>query len=296
MTRPILSFFHSIILSLPLLLLTACQDDPISDKSIFPTTSPQRDNFDQWLIENYTNPYNVAFKYKMEDIESDKSYNLVPADSARAAKLAIIVRYMWFDVYDELVGQEFLKKYVPKTIHLIGSYAYNSNGTFVMGTAEGGMKVTLYGVNWLTDEILHSYADLNEDYFQTMHHEFTHILNQTTPYNTDFDYICEGKYVTSNWYLIEDAEARPQGFVSAYAMDEGQEDFAETLSIYITSSKVEWADLLLEAGSTGAALINQKLDIVRDYMQNVWSIDIDALRDIIQRRGKEMTTLDLTTL
>ena len=65
---------------------------------------------------------------------------------------------------------------------MIGSAAYNSgDGTMVLGTAEGGLVITLYMVNRLTDATLRDYATLNEYYFHTMHHEFTHILNQKIP-------------------------------------------------------------------------------------------------------------------
>ena len=167
---------------------TACSDDDKpGGESIFPTTSPQRDAFEEWLLKNFTYPYNVDFQYKMQDIETDKKYTLVPADSAKCAKLAKIVKFLWFDAYAEVVGQDFVKENVPRVLTLVGSPAYNSEGTMVLGTAEGGYKVTLYMVNWLTDEILGDYNTLTEYYFTTMHHEFQHILNQKIPYDTSFD-------------------------------------------------------------------------------------------------------------
>ena len=36
---------------------------------------------------NYTYPYNVDFKYRMQDIESDHKYNLVPADYDKSVAL-----------------------------------------------------------------------------------------------------------------------------------------------------------------------------------------------------------------
>ena len=48
---------------------------------VFFSTEPMEHNgFDEWLLANYTYPYNVDFKYRMQDIESDHKYNLVPAD------------------------------------------------------------------------------------------------------------------------------------------------------------------------------------------------------------------------
>lgn len=39
--------------------------------------------FDQWLLHNYTS-YNIAFKYRMEDIESSMDYTLAPAEIDKA--------------------------------------------------------------------------------------------------------------------------------------------------------------------------------------------------------------------
>ena len=45
-------------------------------------------------------------------------------------------------------------------------------------------------------------------------------------------------------------------------------------------------------------LLQSKLDIVRDYMQTAWSIDIDKLRDIINRRMSDVVAgkVDLNTV
>ena len=199
------------------LSFASCSEDNPSGDSIFQNKAVKRDNFDKWLLDNYTYPYNIDFKYKMEDIYSDMKYHLVPADSAKSAKLAIIAKYLWFDAYAECVGSDFVKENVPRVIHLIGSAAYNSgDGTMVLGTAEGGLVITLYMVNRLTDATLRDYATLNEYYFHTMHHEFTHILNQKIPYDENFQHISEGNYVSGDWYQIQQGEANQRGFVTLY--------------------------------------------------------------------------------
>lgn len=273
----------------------SCSDEDPDGETIFPVKTPDRDNLDLWLLKNYTYPYNVEFKYKMEDIESDMKYTLVPADSAKAAKLAIIVKYLWFDAYTEVAGQEFLKTNVPRVIHLVGSPAYNSEGTMVLGTAEGGLKVTLYMVNSLTDAMLHNYATLNEYYFHTLHHEFTHILNQKKPYDTSFEQITESGYVSGDWYLKSNATAYKAGFITPYAMSEPQEDFAEMLSCYVTMSQDDW-DAILKAAGSGATAITEKLEVVRNYLRDSWGIDIDVLRAAVMHRAAELNSLDLEHL
>ena len=276
--------------------LMSCSDDDPSSESIFPTTSPKRDAFDKWLLENYTFPYNVEMKYKMEDIESDMKYHLVPADSAKTAKLSIIMKYLWFDAYNEVVGPDFIKENMPRTIHFIGSPAYNSEGTMVLGTAEGGLKITLYMVNSLDDETLKDYDTMNEYYFHTLHHEFTHILNQKIPYDQSYKLITESGYVSGDWYLISDKTAHQAGFITPYAMVELLEDFAEMLSGYVTMSQSEWNAILADAGTTGAASISAKLDIVRNYMQESWNVDIDQLRAAVLRRANTLSAVDLEHL
>jgi substrate import-associated zinc metallohydrolase lipoprotein len=225
------------------------------------------------------------------------SYTLVPADSAKAAKLAIIVKYLWFDAYMETVGQEFVKSNVPRILSLIGSPAYNNNGTMVMGTAEGGYKVVLYMVNWLNDQTLRNYQTMTDYYFTTMHHEFMHILNQKIPYDTNFELISEKDYVSGDWYLQNDEEdALPNGFIRDYAMSEAREDFAETYAQYITNPDALWAQKMAAAGEEGSAIILQKLDMIRTYMKDSWNIDIDELHKAVQHRAVEMSSLDLETL
>lgn len=283
--------------------LGSCSEDAPSDPTNFPTTPVERNAFDQWLLKNFTYPYNVSFLYKMKDIESDMTKNLVPADSAKSTKLAIIIKYLWFDAYAEAIGPDFIKENVPRVIHLIGSPAFNSNGTIVLGTAEGGQKVTLYTVNSLTDKNLKDYSYLNDYYFHTMHHEFTHILNQKIAYNKSFDKVTASGYVSGDRTNVEDVDAQKKGFVTAYAMEEGKEDFAEMLSTYVTSTPTQWEKILSTAGAnmvdetlTARQAIEQKLSIVRDYMSKSWGLDIDKLRDAVLHRGNELSSLDLEHL
>lgn len=270
-----------------LLNFTSCSEDDLDSKSIFEDQPVSEQNdFDKWILANYTMPYNISLKYHMEDIESNHDYTLAPADFDKSVSLAHIVKYAWLEVYDEVAGIDFTRQYVPKVLHLVGSAAYEDNGTMVLGTAEGGLKVTLYLVNSLQiDEDV-----LNEYYFKTMHHEFAHILHQTKDYDTDYDRISEGLYVSGDWYLQSGSDALKKGFISNYAMSEPREDIAEVTSIYITNTAEYWESQMKAAGTEGAAIINQKLNIVKSYMKASWNIDMDELRDVVQRRMNDVVT------
>jgi len=130
---------------------------------------------------------------------------------------------------------------------------------------------------------------LNEYYFQTMHHEFAHILHQTKNYDPAFDRITENAYIGSDWYMVgANRNAWQQGFVTSYAMSESREDFVENIAVYVTNTKDYWNNMLQNAGENGRALIKQKFEIVYSYMEQTWGINLDELRDIVLRRQDDI--------
>jgi substrate import-associated zinc metallohydrolase lipoprotein len=274
------------------LLPCSCGEEP-GGESLFDDAAPLRNDFDRWLLSSYVYAYNVDVKYRLEDIESQMQYNLAPAEMGKAIRTAKLVKHAWFEAYDEVGGVDFTRSCAPRVILLVGSAAYSGNGSEVLGTAEGGMKVTLYSVN-AVDSLLDKPDRLNYYYFQTMHHEFTHILNQKRSYDADFELISEGSYVQGDWTQLSLEMATAAGFVTTYAASEPREDFAEVMATYITYSDADWKQLLRFAGSAAAEVINRKLDMVKSYMLNAWSIDLEELRRVVQRRTAEIPELDLT--
>lgn len=277
---------------------TSCSEDDLSSTSVITIDSVDKTAFDNWLQANYVNPYNIEFKYRYEDKETDMNYYTVPADYNQAVEMAHLVKYLCLEAYDEVGGVSFTRANFPKMIFTIGEWEYRNNGTFILGTAEGGKKILLTGLNYL-DSYLNNPSTLNEYYFKTIHHEFTHILNQTKDYSTGFQEITGTAYVADSWSESPyDVGYLTRGFISAYAQHSHQEDFAEMLSMYVSNSKTQWNAWMTEAGTDGSSLIQAKLDIVRDYMKNSWNIDIDALRDAIQRRQADVVAgkVNLTDL
>lgn len=286
-----------IFIALATLSLWSCSEDDLDSNSIFGGTETGKvpNEFDTWLLDNYTTPYNIEFKYRFEDMESDDEYNLVPADYDRAIALAKFTKYLWLESYEELLGPEFIRTYCPRTMFLVGSPAYNTSGSIVLGTAEGGLKITLYNVNDISLTSI-DVESLNYWYFKTMHHEFAHILHQTKEYSTDFNEITPSNYQGGAWVNLSDEEALDMGFVSAYASSETQEDFVEIISIYVTHTAEYWNSLVGSASAEGQSYINQKLELVKDYMTTTWNIDLDELRDIVQRRSQEVAQWDVNDL
>ena len=315
----------SILLALPLMLFalgfTSCSEDDLSEQSVIVTDSYEQNAFDKWLEANYVKPYNIDFKYRYEEIESEYNYYTVPADMNSSIKMAHILKHLCIDTYNEVAndGVVFTRSYFPKEFFLIGVWEYRNNGTYILGTAEAGKKVLLAGINFLDDILAGTYdtsrsvADnLNHYYVKTIHHEFTHILNQTKDYPADFKLVTGKSYEADSWsdapFDAEDVYLK-RGFISDYAQHSDKEDFAEMMSLYITNTK-EWWDAQMKKAEdvyaddpdqvkTGRELIEAKLDIVKNYMQEIWGIDMDKARDAIQRRQAEILEgkvdlLDLT--
>lgn len=182
--------------------ITSCSDDDFGP-SIFNTPDLPLDRslatfpLDTFVKKNFLEPYNLRYVYKMEDIGSDLQVNLVPATYDNSTKLAVLAKYLWYDVYNKCAGDVFLKTYSPRIIHVIGSPSYNpSSGTETLGEAEGGLKITLYNVNNLNENDI---DDLNEKFFKTMHHEFGHILAQNYSTPTDFNLLSNSTYNPIDW-------------------------------------------------------------------------------------------------
>ena len=240
------------LIAIAAMSLSSCSEKGLGE-TIFPDVTDELDpnsytyKFDKWLKENYLDVYNLEFQYKLQDNETNMNYNLEPATLSNAIDLAVLAKYMWFDVYEEVSGsKEFVKMYGPRILMLVGSPAINpQTGTIIVGLAEGGIKVTLLHVNSMNP--MNIYA-LNGDYFHTMHHEFTHILHQTKTIPREFQLISLGRYDAINWQDRNAGVVHSLGFVTPYGSSEIREDFAEISANYITKTDAEWARIWLEAG------------------------------------------------
>ena len=259
MKKSILYLVTLLLGGMVLMALPACSDDKFGP-SIFPEEADELDpnsltyEFDKWLDENYRKPYNVKYVYKMQDVGTNMNYNLIPADYDKSVDLALLVKYLWFDVYSEVAATRdtFLKENAPRVLHIIGSAAMNpSSGYETVGLAEGGVKVNLFKVNQMD---LNNFNMMNEYYFKTMHHEFAHILHQKINYPKEFDEITNTKYEVNDWTsrggTEHDGVVNSLGFVTKYASSAKREDFAEVVANRITMTDEEWATMM-ELASQG---------------------------------------------
>lgn len=363
---------------------TSCGNNDGMDhsNSVVISSMTEENDFDKWLYSNFLEPYNIKIRYRFEDIQSDYKYHLAPSKMDKSIQLAHLLKFMCIEPYDQITGsKQFIRSLFPKELDIIGSSGINPNGTELLGVAEGGRKIVLYKTNYMNVE---DYPSLNEQYFHTIHHEFTHIQNQTKPYPDEFKIISKSEYVGNAWSeastygnpsnikdqitnslltetvkrvneilprvnelggklqkgeTLTDAEKTeyqnlsneidgilkdPQkskeietfdhvqkalatlttsevnairaGFISPYGSSNDVEDFAELQAFYITDAPEIWNAKLVIAGDKGRAIITQKMNIVKNYLKTAWSVDIDALRDEVQKRSKDVSSLDINSL
>ena len=272
-------------------VLCACHEDEPDPKSIFETTSEARTPFDNWLDVNYVEAFNMDFKYRMDDIESDFSKNLTPADLEQSMRLATIIKHAWLDAYVEVAGVDFMREHAPAILNIIGSASWNGDGTITLGTAEGGLKITLYMTNWLDPKNI---AEMNEYFFKTMHHEFTHIMHQDVNFPQEYNLISASDYRPSGWNNRRAiADYASLGFVTSYAGSQPREDITEMTACYVTFTDKQWSDVFAAAGEEGTAKLNEKLKIMKNYMKDTWNIDMDELRTVVSRRMNEVLQMEL---
>ena len=271
-----------LLVAVAAMTLSSCGEEKLGE-TIFPDVDETLDpnsysyKLDKFLKENYLDKYNLTFLYKMPDISTNMNYNLVPAEYNNAIDLAVLCKHLWFDVYDKVAGEDFLKTYGPRIILLIGSPALNPNsGSEIVGLAEGGIKISLFKVNSMN---INNFEQMNDLYFHTMHHEFAHILHQTKTYPTEFNTISVGRYDANNWQYRGD-EVTSLGFVTAYGSSEYREDFAETIACYIVYTESQW-NRLMELAARGYATSASEDDLDAVYYSFYYYPDNNVEEELV---------------
>lgn len=264
-----------------LLSFGGCKEDDVDVSRLVDNSVliPARTATDKWIDENLTTPYNIEAVYRWEDIENNYGKNLVPPQEGYVVDFLTLVKKLFIEVYVEQAGADFFKSLVPKQFLLVGSESYNADGTVTQGTAEGGRKIVLYGVNDSKK------PEKIRRFIHVMHHEFGHIMHQTKFYSEDYQKITKSGY-TSTWYNSSVQTALGKGFISPYAQLNADEDFVETLAFYVTLTKEEWEKRLSPIANNAEALghLNQKVELLRSYLKQQWNIDLDKFRDSLSAK------------
>lgn len=248
---------------------------------------------DNWIKDSMTTPYNIDVKYKWNQFEdlADITAILVPPKEEIIVPLLSSINKAWIETYSAEGGTEFFKKIVPKNIYMVGSPAFNPNGTIKQGVAEGGRKIILLDVNMVTVKGMPGYSAADSGYFKRMlwiiQHEFAHILHMNVLYPQDFKNV-NPALITSNWADYTDAEALRDGFVTNYAMNVSDDDFVETITYMLIEGRSAFEELIASIpegvsnrGTTrdqAVARLRTKESIIVNYYKQVWNIDFYKLQ------------------
>lgn len=230
---------------------------------------------DEWITKNLTDPYNIEVVYRYQRNMHDVNKNIAPADESKVVPQMNVVINGFLDVYKKIGGVTFIKTYTPKQFALFGSGDYDVDGSVKGGTADGGRRITLYGINNFDATNPNSITGN----LQVIHHEFTHILNQMRFIPAEFGKVCAGDYY-SNWTAQENTQekARSLGFITPYSRKSIGEDFAEVLSHLIVAGQLYYDDFAYNSGKDAYQKFKQKESIVRDYMMQNFNIDVTQLQ------------------
>lgn len=265
-------------------LLFSCTKEDKLDYKLQNYDTFQSGVIDNWITKNLTDPYNIEVVYRYQRNMHDINKNIAPADESKVIPQMEVVKNAFLEVYEKIGGSTFIKTYTPKQFALFGSGDYDPDGSVKGGTADGGRRITLYGVNGF--DITNPNAITGN--LQVIHHEFTHILNQIRFIPVEFEKVCVGDYY-SNWTAQENTTqlARSLGFITPYSRKSVGEDFAETLSHLLVAGQLYYDNTAYSAGNTSYKKLKQKEIIVRDYMMQNFNIDFTQLQIEFQRVMEE---------
>lgn len=247
--------------------LTKYIDNPSTDTDL-----------DKWLKANFLDTYNIDVIYRYSDYYKDYDKVVSPVNVTKVMPQMQTVLDGFIAPYKKVAGTAFVKEKLPKEWVLYGSGAYNTDGSMILATASAGRRITIYTLNNFDA----SDPNLVIPKLRTIHHEFTHILNQLVPMPTDFQTITKASY-NATWTTVTDATARDLGYVSAYASSQPGEDFAETTSFLLVFGQA-WFDARANASTAAGklALKAKEASVVQYFTINL-GIDFRALQREVQQ-------------
>lgn len=297
---------NAFFILLAVVLMSACSngEDDLSGVQDIPGLGGDTwvpGSLDKWLHDTMTVPYNIEVKYKWDQFEFDVTKTLVPPREEVVMPAIRAIKKVWIDTYISEAGSLFFKKYSPKFFVLSGSASWNDNGTITLGTAEGGRKVVMYLLNDFRTKEMPGYSKGDsatvKQIFHVIEHEFGHILHQTIMYPVEFKKICAG-YYTGNWNNISDWDANRDGFVTAYAMSNENDDFVEMVSIMLIEGRAGFDRIVAaipegisDNGSTKAQAVDrlrQKEAMVVSYFKASYGIDFYSLQSKTRKAIEEL--------
>lgn len=267
-----------LIISFLLLILQGCRPEEVNlGESEIKTDSTLRTDLDDWLENVFTIPFNINISYKWNENVIDFERALTPPNPENVKLAGEAINSIWLQSYSQVAGEDFIKKIAPRELVFIGSNDVNESGSLTFGSAEAGARVVLFRVDELDFE---SKSDVVR-FLATVQHEYTHILNQTVPFDEQtYQSITPSGY-RPNWNQISTTNAREIGFITNYSTLNPNEDFAEMVEAILSNSKVEY-DAIIDGITSDEAKQNlrRKETLIVNYFKREFDLDLYELQRV----------------
>lgn len=270
-------------LAIAAIAFSGCTHEDQPEGSQLDVINPPPSTLDNWIKDNYLYPYNINVQYKWNHNTVDYNRYLYPPQEDKVQSVLEIIQEIWLNSYTTVAGPDFVKNIAPREIVMVGGMNLDLTGTITLGLAEGGQRVTLFE----TDNVDKTDKENVKRFIHTIQHEYIHILNQHKPYDEKAMAKITPSGYTANWYATSDQDANEEGFITAYAKSNINEDFAEMAAIMLINSEDEYEAILAGIHSeTAVAAIREKEAIIVKYFKREFNLDFYALRDEAEKNTK----------
>ena len=272
----IMKRMNVLFLLLPVLIAVSCRKDDKVDFQFNSELNYIPTDFDKWLIKTFTDPYNIEVIYRFDRYKGALNENLVPAREDKVQEQMEMVLKGYLLPYQKAGGIPFIKTYAPKEWVLFGSYSIQSDGSRILATSSGGRNITIYEVNSV--DVTNS--DIIHPKLKTIHHEFTHTLNQIKGLPVEFENISRGNYTESwrNTFLYPDKDNDSLGFVSRYSRSSVIEDFAEMSGFLLVEGQLWFDNKAGKAPKSGYDILKKKETAVVNFFRDSYGVDFRKLQ------------------
>lgn len=238
---------------------------------------------DQWLKTTFLDEYNVAVIYRYHRYYHEADRNVSPPKIEAVKPMMTTILEGYINPYRKIAGENFVKSTIPKEWVLYGSTSYDGSNTGYAGTASGGARINLFGINSFS--LTPSFV---KGRLGVIHHEFTHILNQRFIMPADFQQITKSTY-NGDWKSVNVDSAHKWGYVSSYASGSPVEDFAEETSTLLVSGQSYYDNWVkTSASDAGKKALRLKEQSVVDYFNSSLGIDFRGLQKEVQLYIKDV--------
>lgn len=283
--------FRYLVIAL-LFFATACYEEENLNVPVKETPdNVLNTELDIYIEDNFTTKYDMAIRYRYVDRYVAVNRRVTPPRLDVVRPMLDFIENYWIDPYLEVEnGEGFFKTHVPPEIIFLGGPMYNTDGTRTLGIAEAGARITLVEINDFDPED----EEWRSLQLGTIYHEFAHIVHQRYKLPDAFETISPTGYTSpGSWFNLPEEEALMRGFVSPYATSNPNEDFAETVSVFLYDEDFYETYINLEpncttaaceARNTGRRMIDEKLSSIIEHYEKATDIDLEELRSIIQSK------------